>query len=313
MASAAVGGAAGIAGGGGRLVTPAGWLERSRAYLSLTKPRIVGELLITTVPTMLVASRQLPSARLVLLTLLGGALGAGGAHACNMVYDRDIDAVMERTRHRPLVTGVISPRGALVFAALVEAASFLVLWQTVNLVSAVLTLSAAVFYVVVYTMWLKRSSPQNIVIGGAAGAVPPLVGWAAVTGHIGAPALILFGVIFLWTPPHFWALALRYRDDYTSAAVPMLPSTTTTKVVVDQMLAYTLALVGLSVALDPIAHLGAVFLAVTLVSGAAFLWQVFKLRADSSPRQAMKVFGLSISYLTVLFVAMGLTALVQHP
>jgi protoheme IX farnesyltransferase len=313
MTTAGVGRAAGIEGNGSGLLAPIGWLDRARAYVALTKPRIVGELLITTVPTMLVASRHLPAAGLVLLTLLGGALAAGGAHAVNMVYDRDIDAVMERTKHRPLVTGVISPGAALGFGALLEVVSFLVLWRTVNLLSAGLTLAAAAFYVVVYTMWLKRSSPQNIVIGGAAGAVPPLVGWSAVTGHVGGPALILFGIIFLWTPPHFWALALRYREDYTNAEVPMLPSTATTSAVVRRMIAYTVALVALSALLAPTAHLGPAFLALTLLLGAAFVWQVWRLRSDPGARRAMKVFGFSISYLTVLFLAMGLTAVVQHP
>ncbi len=313
MATAGLGSAAGIEGEARGRIAPTGSVERVLAYMSLTKPRIIGELLITTVPTMLVASRHLPPAGLVLLTLFGGAVAAGGAHAINMVYDRDIDAVMERTKHRPLVTGVISPRGALTFGALLEIVSFLVLWGTVNLLSAGLTLAAAAFYLGVYTMWLKRSSSQNIVIGGAAGAVPPLVAWSAVTGHLAVPALILFGVIFLWTPPHFWALALRYRDDYTSADVPMLPSRTSTAGVVRRMVAYTVALVALSALLAPTAHLGPVFLAVTILLGAAFLRQVWTLRGDPSPRRAMKVFGFSITYLTLLFVAMGITAVVQHP
>ena len=187
------------------------------AYLALTKPRIIELLLVTTVPTMVVAARGLPDGWLVLATLVGGSLAAGGANAINMVVDRDIDRVMARTRGRPLVTGEITPTAALVFAVVLEVVAFGVLALAVNLLSAVLALSAMLFYVFVYTMWLKRTSSQNIVIGGAAGAVPTLVGWAAVTGHLALAPLVLFAIIFVWTPPHFWSLALRYRDDYAAA------------------------------------------------------------------------------------------------
>ena len=191
--------------------------------MALTKPRIIELLLITTVPTMFVAARRVPTLSLIVATLVGGALAAGGANAINMVVDRDIDALMERTKHRPLVTGEITPAAAMVFAVALETAAFVVLWTTVNLLSAVLAVSATAFYLGVYTMWLKRSSPQNIVIGGAAGAVPVLVGWSAVTGHLGVAPFVMFGVIFLWTPPHFWALAVRYRDDYEAAGRPDAP------------------------------------------------------------------------------------------
>lgn len=289
------------------------WSVRLKGFVALTKPRIIELLLITTVPTMFVAAHRLPSAGLVLLTLAGGSLAAGGANAMNMVYDRDIDAIMERTKGRPLVTGVVTPRAALVFAIGLEVASFVLLWQTVNLLSAVLAVSATAFYVFVYTMWLKRSSSQNIVIGGAAGAVPVLVGWSAVTDHVALAPLVMFGVIFLWTPPHFWALAVRYRDDYANAKVPMLPSTTGIDTVVRNIIGYTAALWLLSAALAPAAHLGLVFFAITMVLGATFFWRSWSLRRDASPKRAMKLFGFSITYLTVLFVAMGVTAIVRHP
>ena len=194
------------------------------AYVALTKPRIIELLLITTIPTMVLAERGWPSLGLMAITLVGGTLAAGGANAVNMYVDRDIDAVMHRTQDRPLVTGVIAPRQALVFATGLEVAAFFVLWAGTNLLAAVLALSATVFYVGVYTVWLKRTSRHNIVIGGAAGAVPVLVGWAAVTGSLGWTPLVLFLAMFFWTPPHFWALAIRYADDYRAADVPMLPA-----------------------------------------------------------------------------------------
>ena len=285
--------------------------ERVRAYLALTKPRIIELLLITTVPTMFVAAHRLPSFRLIVMTLIGGALAAGGANAMNMVYDRDIDAIMERTKNRPLVTGAISPRSAILFASSLELGAFLLLWGTVNLISAVLALAATAFYLGVYTMWLKRSSSQNIVIGGAAGAVPVLVGWTAVTGHLALAPFIMFAIIFLWTPPHFWALAVRYRDDYAAASVPMLPATTELPVVVRRIIAYTAALWILSAALAPVAHLGVVFFAITMVLGAAFFAQTLRLLKDASPRRAMKVFSFSITYLTLLFVFMAVGVFVR--
>ena len=288
-------------------------VQRIKPYVALTKPRIIELLLITTVPTMFVAARHLPSARLVVLTLIGGALAAGGANAMNMVYDRDIDAIMERTKSRPLVTGAITPRAAIVFAVGLEVASFVLFVTTVNLLSGVLAVSATAFYVGVYTMWLKRSSSQNIVIGGAAGAVPVLVGWSAVTDRLGLAPLVLFGIIFLWTPPHFWALAVKYRDDYAAAKVPMLPAIKDLRSVVRQIVLYTVALLALSLVLDPVAHLGPVFLAVTAVLGGVFVLKAWQLRRDATAQRAMRLFGYSISYLTLLFVAMGIDAIIQHP
>ena len=194
------------------------------AYVALTKPRIIELLLITTVPTMVLAEGGWPPLGLILITLVGGTLAAGGANAINMYVDRDIDALMQRTQQRPLVTGVIEPRNALVFALALEVVAFAVLWWGANLLSALLALAATAFYVGVYTIWLKRTSTQNIVIGGAAGAVPVLVGWAAVTGSLAWAPIVLFVVMFCWTPPHFWALAIRYADDYRAADVPMLPA-----------------------------------------------------------------------------------------
>src|SRR5258708_5290925 len=216
--------------------------SKAGAYLALTKPRIIELLLVTTLPTMVVAAKGLPSGWLMLATLVGGSLAAGGANAINMVVDRDIDALMKRTSGRPLVTGEMTPRAALTFAIALEALAFVELAALVNLLSAVLALSATLFYVFVYTLWLKRTSTQNIVIGGAAGAVPTLVGWSAVTGHLALAPIVLFSVIFVWTPPHFWALAMRYRDDYAAADVPMLPVVSSFARTARQMGVYTVIL-----------------------------------------------------------------------
>ena len=286
-------------------------VARLQGYVALTKPRIIELLLITTVPTMFVAARHVPSVRLMVVTVAGGALAAGGANAMNMVYDRDIDAMMERTKNRPLVTGVISPRAATVFAVALEVAAFVLLWSTVNLLSAVLAASATAFYLGVYTMWLKRSSPQNIVIGGAAGAVPVLVGWSAVTGHLGLAPLVMFGIIFLWTPPHFWALAVRYRDDYSNAHVPMLPSIVGLPIVTRRILGYVVALWVSSLLLVPAAHLNIGYTVAAVVLGGIFFGYAWALRRDPSPRRAMKLFGFSITYLTALFIAMGVDAVVR--
>jgi protoheme IX farnesyltransferase len=288
-----------------------GLTARVADYVALTKPRIIELLLITTVPTMFVAAHRVPSFRLMALTVVGGALAAGGANALNMVYDRDIDALMERTKNRPLVTGAISPLSATVFAMSLEIAAFVLLWTTVNHLSAILALSATAFYLGVYTMWLKRSSPQNIVIGGAAGAVPVLVGWSAVAGHLALAPVLMFGIIFLWTPPHFWALAVRYREDYANAHVPMLPSVASLATVTHRIIAYILAVWALSIALAPVAHLNVVYVSVAAVLGAGFLAYAVALLRDPTPRRAMKLFGFSITYLTVLFVTMGVDAVVH--
>jgi protoheme IX farnesyltransferase len=285
---------------------------RIGGFVALTKPRIIELLLITTVPTMVLAEEGWPATSLVLVTLLGGTLAAGGANAINMVVDRDIDRLMPRTQGRPLVTGVVHPREALVFALVLEVLAFAVLWAGANLLAALLALSATLFYVFVYTLWLKRTSTQNIVIGGAAGAVPVLVGWSAVTDSLAWTPVVLFVVMFLWTPPHFWALAIRYADDYRAANVPMLPAVASLQMTVHKMVAYTAAMVVTSLVLWPVAGLGLIYGISAAVLGALFLWGVVDLGHDPTPSRSMRVFAFSITYVTVLFGAMMLDVFVQH-
>jgi protoheme IX farnesyltransferase len=280
------------------------------AYIALTKPRIIELLLITTVPTMVLAADGWPSTWLVIATLIGGTLAAGGANAINMYVDRDIDRLMERTKNRPLVTGAIEPRNALVFAVVLEVLAFAVLWSTSNLLAAALALAATAFYVGVYTLWLKRTSRQNIVIGGAAGAVPVLVGWAAVTGELAWTPVVLFGAMFFWTPPHFWALAIRYADDYRAANVPMLPAVVPFEHAVRQMVGHTLAMVACTILLIPVADLGAIYGVTAVVLGALFIASTIWLGRRPTPAASMRVFGFSITYVTVLFGAMTLDVLV---
>jgi heme o synthase len=280
------------------------------AYIALTKPRIIELLLITTVPTMVLAEDGWPSLGLIVLTLAGGSLAAGGANAINMYVDRDIDAVMKRTQQRPLVTGIIEPGHALVFAVVLEVAAFVVLWWGANLLSAVLALAAAAFYVGVYTLWLKRTSTQNIVIGGAAGAVPVLVGWAAVTDSLDWAPIVLFVAMFCWTPPHFWALAIRYADDYRAAEVPMLPAVVPFAQAARQMIGYTVALVVATLVLVPVAHLGWIYGMAAVVLGAGFLAATIGLAREPTPSASMKVFTYSITYVTVLFAALTIDVLV---
>lgn len=282
-----------------------------RGYVALTKPRIIELLLVTTLPTMFVARRGVPSVGLMLATLVGGALAAGGANAINMVVDRDIDRVMHRTQGRPLVTGVVTPTAALVFALVLEAVAFVELWAAVNLLSAVLALSATLFYVFVYTLWLKRTSRQNIVIGGAAGAVPVLVGWSSVTGHLGWAPVVLFALIFIWTPPHFWALAIRYRDDYRAAEVPMLPAVASLRTTALQILAYTVALLAVSLLFAPVAHMGVLYVVVAAVAGLGFCLHAVRLWRAPSAKAAMATFHFSITYLALLFAAMALDVVVH--
>jgi len=284
---------------------------RIGAYVALTKPRIIELLLVTTVPTMIVAERGLPSLWLVAATVVGGTAAAGGANAMNMVADRDIDKVMKRTRHRPLATGAVTPRAALTFAIALEVAAFALLWATVNLLSAVLAVAACLFYVFVYTLWLKRTSTSNIVIAGAAGAVPVLIGWSAVTGTLDWAPVVLFAVIFYWTPPHFWALAIRYRDDYERADVPMLPVVASLRATAVRILLYTLLLWGLTVLFAPVAGMGHIYVAAALVLGGIFTWYAVRLLREATPGAAMRVFTWSISYITLLFGAMALDQLVR--
>ena len=280
------------------------------AYVALTKPRIIELLLITTVPTMVLAEGGWPSTWLVIITLIGGTLAAGGANAINMYVDRDIDKLMERTRNRPLVTGVIAPRNALVFAVALEIVAFAVLWAGANLLAAVLALAATAFYVGIYTLWLKRTSRQNIVIGGAAGAVPVLVGWAAVQNSLGWAPFVLFGAMFFWTPPHFWALAIKYADDYRAANVPMLPAVVPFEHAIRQMIGHTLAMVTCTLVLAPVADLGAIYLVAAIVLGAIFIAATLWLSKHPTASASMRVFGYSITYVTVLFGAMTLDVLV---
>ena len=279
------------------------------AYLALTKPRIIELLLVTTVPTMIVAERGLPAAWLIAVTVVGGTLAAGGANTFNMYVDRDIDALMERTKKRPLVTGAVSPRNALVFGVVLEVAAFALLGVAVNLLSAVLAISATAFYVFVYSLWLKRTSRQNIVIGGAAGAVPVLVGWAAVTNQLAVEPWLLFAIIFLWTPPHFWALAIKYAEDYRAADVPMLPAVDSVANTARQMLIYTGLVAVAGSVFGLVADLGWIYTIAAGAAGIVFFGYTLALLKDPSTARAMKVFSFSITYLTVVFVAMALDIL----
>jgi heme o synthase len=281
------------------------------AYVRLTKPRIVVLLLITTVPAMVLADRGVPSIWLILATLFGGTLSAGGANAINQFLDRDIDEIMLRTRRRPLPSRRIEPRNALLFGLALGVAGFAFLWATVNLLSAALATAAMAFYVFVYTIWLKRRSPQNIVIGGAAGAVPALVGWAAVTGRIGWSAVVLFLIVFVWTPPHFWALSLRYRRDYAAAGVPMLPVVAGEDETRRQILWYSVGLVGVTLALVPVAHMGFLYLVAAIVLGARFVSGALRLRRHPTPAAAMALFRYSLVYLAALFAAVAVDTLVR--
>jgi protoheme IX farnesyltransferase len=284
---------------------------RLKAYVTLTKPRIVELLLITTVPSMILAERGMPSLWVIAATLIGGSLSAAGANAVNQYLDRDIDEIMTRTRRRPLPAHVIAPGNAVAFGVLLGVGGSLWLWATVNLLAAALAAAAFLFYVFVYTMWLKRSSPQNIVIGGAAGAAPVLVGWAAVTGRVGFPAVVLFAIVFLWTPPHFWALALRYQRDYATAGVPMLPVVAGRATAVRHILVYSLVLVGVSLALWPVAPTGVLYPICALTLGGVFVARALRLRRSGSTAAAMSLFRYSVVYLGLLFVSVGVDTLLR--
>jgi len=279
-------------------------------YIALTKPRIIELLLVTTVPTMVLAAGKWPAWSLIGVTLLGGTLAAGGANTMNMYIDRDIDKLMKRTQQRPLVTGLIAPKNALVFAVILEIIAFAILWAGANLLSAFLALSATAFYVFIYSLWLKRTSKQNIVIGGAAGAVPTLVGWAAVTNSVGWPAVWLFIIIFLWTPPHFWALAIRHADEYRAANVPMLPAVVSIERTVRTMVGYTIVLAGATFVLMPVANLGWIYGATAIVLGLGFTIGTAMLGHKPTEAWSMRVFSFSITYVTVLFGALMIDVLI---
>ncbi len=279
-------------------------------YIALTKPRIIELLLVTTVPTMVLAAGKWPAWSLIGVTLLGGTLAAGGANTMNMYVDRDIDKLMKRTQQRPLVTGLIAPKNALVFAVILEIIAFAILWAGANLLSAFLALSATAFYVFIYSLWLKRTSKQNIVIGGAAGAVPTLVGWAAVTNSVGWPAVWLFVIIFLWTPPHFWALAIRHADEYRAANVPMLPAVVSIERTVRTMVGYTIVLAGATFVLMPVANLGWIYGVTAIVLGLGFTIGTAMLGHKPTEAWSMRVFSFSITYVTVLFGALMIDVLI---
>ncbi len=320
--SAGDGSGGGSGGGPGAMeagAAPRPLRDTVRAYVALTKPRIIELLLITTVPAMVLATRDLPGVNwvdwgwLVAWTLVGGTLAAGSANAINQYLDRDIDILMTRTRRRPLPAHAVEPEQAVVFGIVLGAISIGLLAFFVNLVAAFLTLLAIAFYVFVYTLLLKRTTTQNIVIGGAAGALPPVIGWAAVTGRVEVPALLLFALVFYWTPPHFWALSLRIARDYAAAGVPMLPVVRGTAETTRQILLYTILLVLISLIFFAVAKMGLIYLVAAVVMGVLFLWQAARLdraaSVEGTTAGAIRLYRFSISYLTVLFAAVALDAL----
>jgi protoheme IX farnesyltransferase len=290
----------------GEPVPRAAW----RDYVTLTKPRIMSLLLVTGLGAMFVGAHGAPSAWLAVVTMTGLALACGGASAFNHVLDRDIDKLMgTRTRARPLAAERMPTARALEFGLTLSAFSFVLLASFVNVLTAALALVGNLFYVLVYTRWLKRTTPQNIVIGGAAGAVPPLVGWAAVTGNLTLPALWLFLIVFFWTPPHFWALALLIRKDYEAARIPMLPVVRGTRETTRQILWYAIVLVGVTVVPVVWGPLGVAYLIAALALGGAFVWLALRLRRETTPRHASVLFHYSLLYLALLFAAMALDPL----
>jgi heme o synthase len=286
--------------------------SKLRAYFALTKPRVIELLLIATVPTMILAAGGFPSIWLILATLFGGALSAGSANAFNCYIDADIDRVMGRTKNRPLVTGELTEREALGFAWVIGVASVVWLWLVVNPLSAMLSLAAILFYVFVYTLALKRRTPQNIVWGGAAGAMPALIGWAAVTNELSLAAWVLFLIIFLWTPPHYWPLSMRYLDDYKQAGVPMLPVVAKNELVGRQIILYAWAYLAATLLLIPVAGMGLLYTIVAVLAGAWFTWESHRLYNEAKvqvPKNPMRLFHGSITHLTLLFVAIAVDPL----
>ena len=289
-------------------------LETVRDYFALTKPRIIELLLVTTLPALILAANGIPSLYVLVATLAGGALAAGSANALNCYFDRDIDAVMGRTASRPLARGTVTPRGALIFGLSCGVISVVGLALTTNLLAAALTAVAIAFYVLIYTLVLKRRTSQNIVWGGAAGCMPVLIGWAAVTGTLSWTPVVLFGIVFLWTPPHFWALAFRYRGDYESAGVPMLPVVASPRSVARQIVVYSWAMVGVSLLLYPVGHLGIGYLIAAIALGGIFLREAHlfrtRLLSGNNP-QAMRLFHWSITYLSLLCLAASVDVLLR--
>ncbi len=286
---------------------------RVKAYFMLTKPRIIELLLITTVPAMIVAERGWPSPWLVVATLIGGSMAAGSANCINCYLDRDIDEKMQRTSIRPLPSHEVTPANALRFGIILGVVSFVFMAFVVNMPAAWLSLAAILFYVFIYTIGLKRYTPSNIVIGGAAGAAPALIGWAAVTGDVGRPAWVLFAIIFYWTPPHFWALAIRYSDDYKAAGVPMLPVVRGVPETTRQIVLYSVVLLAVSLLMYPVAQLGLLYLATATIMGLAFVYYAFRLRKNPDGKGAMSLFHFSISYLVLVFVGLAADVLLNVP
>lgn len=284
--------------------------DTARLFFWLTKPRIIELLLVTTVPSMVVAADGWPGTWLVVATLLGGTLSAASANTLNSYLDRDIDRVMVRTRARPLATDAVSPRTALTFGIVLGVVGFSWLWLFVNLLAALLATSAILFYVFVYTLGMKRKTNQAVVIGGAAGCVPVLTGWAAVTGGLDAPAWALFAIIFYWTPPHFWALAMKYREDYAQVGLPMLTVTHGNDEATRHILLYSYLLLAVTLAYFPIAHAGMVYLATVLVLDAIWLVLAHRLRRDHTVERAMQLFHFSTAYLALVFAAAAIDTLV---
>jgi protoheme IX farnesyltransferase len=288
--------------------------RKAKAYFELTKPRVIELLLVSTVPTMILAQRGIPDLWLIVATVLGGAFSAGSANAFNCYIDADIDKIMGRTKARPLVTGELSKREAYIFAWGLGVLSVLWLAVLVNLLAAMLSLAAILFYVFVYTLLLKRRTPQNIVWGGAAGSMPVLIGWAAVTNEVSATAWVLFLIIFLWTPPHYWPLSLRYKKDYTAAGVPMLPVVRNNRTVGVQIILYAWALVASTLILIPVASMGLIYAATAVVTGIWFIVESYRLYREASVGEIsnpMRLFHGSISYLTLLFIAIAIDPLIH--
>jgi protoheme IX farnesyltransferase len=286
-----------------------GFVRKAKAYVALTKPRVVELLLVTTAPVMILAQGGLPSLWLVIATLVGGSLSAGSASAFNCYIDRDIDRLMKRTQKRPLVTGDLSDREALVFAWLIGVASIVWLGVFTNWLAATLSLLAILVYVFVYTLWLKRRTSQNIIWGGIAGCFPVLIGWAAVTGSLTWAPVILFGVVFLWTPPHYWPLSMKYRDEYQAASVPMLAVVRGRTIVGLQVILYAWATVVCSLLLIPVADMGVLYTVVSLAAGAWFVFESHRLYGQAIRHDTVTPMRSSISYLTLLFLAVGIDPL----
>jgi protoheme IX farnesyltransferase len=281
------------------------------SYVRLTKPRVIELLLVTAVPPMVLAQRGIPALGLIAAVVIGGALAAGGANTINCWIERDRDQLMKRTHGRPLPQGEIVPARALAFGIILNVLAFVLLANAANLLAAILTLSATLFYVFVYTLWLKPRTVHNIVIGGAAGAVPALVGWAAVRNGLGSPAWLLFAIVFFWTPAHFWALAVKYRDDYAAAGVPMLPVVYGVELTTRRIAAYATITVALTFAMTLTNDVGRVYAAAVFVLGALFVTRAFALVREPSPQRAIQFFAWSNVYLMLVFVAVAVDALVR--